>query len=199
MPRPCLGSASVPAAGRFGLQVGVAVGHHQPRPRRLTPGHRTQSKVLLTTMVRYSAGAPFRPLFYTNNRITICLKSASGLGYSIYNVKELLGAAILLGLDRRAFYAAVAAEYAAVARPGLEHSAAALAVIEKLAGIGRHCFDGLMVAFRTSQRRFKLHQRFARTILSRGRSNVSQLAAVTTSSDAAARTTAVLLAPRLRK
>jgi len=44
----------------------------------------------------------------------------------------------------------VRAKHAAIAREGLEPFAAPFAVVEELAGIGRHRLDGLMAALRTS-------------------------------------------------
>ena len=77
------------------------------------------------------------------------------IGSRLFNVEELRGAAALLRLDRRAFYAAVAAENAAVAMPGLEHGSAALAVIEKLAGVGRHGFPAGETALGTGDGAFQ--------------------------------------------
>jgi len=62
-----------------------------------------------------------------------------------------------MALDRRARHRAVGAEHAAIAREGLEPFTAALAVIEELAGIGRHCLDDLMATLRASQGGLKLH------------------------------------------
>jgi hypothetical protein len=62
-----------------------------------------------------------------------------------------------VALDRRARHRSVRAKHAAIAREGLEPFAAPFAVIEELAGIGRHRLDSLMAAFRASQVRLKLH------------------------------------------
>jgi hypothetical protein len=66
-------------------------------------------------------------------------------------------AATHVGLYRRARHRSVRAKHAAIAREGLEPFAAPFAVIEELAGIGRHRLDGLMAAFRASQDGLKLH------------------------------------------
>ena len=52
-------------------------------------------------------------------------------------------------MNRRTRYIAIAAEHTAVTGFGFEASAAAFAVVEKLAGIGWHGFPGLMAAVRT--------------------------------------------------
>jgi hypothetical protein len=65
--------------------------------------------------------------------------------------------ALAVLLDWRARHGAVGAEYAAIASQGLQPSAAALAVIEELAGIRWHRFDGFVAAGRAGQGRFKLH------------------------------------------
>jgi len=62
-----------------------------------------------------------------------------------------------VALYRRARHRPVRAKHAAIAREGLEPFAAPFAVIEELAGIGRHRLDSLMAAFRASQVRLKLH------------------------------------------
>jgi hypothetical protein len=84
-------------------------------------------------------------------------------------------------LDWGTRHRTVGTKNTAVARERLEPFAAALAVVEELAGVARHRLNRLMIALRTGERRFQLHWLFARTILSRGRSSVSQFAAVTTS------------------
>ena len=66
--------------------------------------------------------------------------------------------ALAVLLDRRAGHGAVRAKHAAVARQRLQPSAAALAVIEELAGVRWHRFNGLVSADRTSQCRLKLHR-----------------------------------------
>ena len=60
-------------------------------------------------------------------------------------------------LYRRARDRAVRAEQATVARKRLQALAATFAVVEELAGISRHRFNGLMAAFGTSQCGFSLH------------------------------------------
>jgi hypothetical protein len=60
-------------------------------------------------------------------------------------------------LDRRARDATVGTEHATVAQAGFEPHAAALAVIEKLAGIGRHAFGFLMAAARAGDLGFQNH------------------------------------------
>src|SRR5882757_8161443 len=69
-------------------------------------------------------------------------------------------AATHVALYGRARHRAVRAEYAAIAREGLEPFVAALAVIEELAGIGRHRLDSLIAAFGASECGLKLHYRF---------------------------------------
>jgi hypothetical protein len=66
-------------------------------------------------------------------------------------------AATHVALYRRARHRSVRAKHAAIAREGLEPFAAPFAVIEELAGIGRHRLDSLMGAFRASQGGLKLH------------------------------------------
>jgi hypothetical protein len=66
-------------------------------------------------------------------------------------------AATHVALYRRARHRSVRAKHAAIAREGLEPFAAPFAVIEELAGIGRHRLDSLMAAFRASQGGLKLH------------------------------------------
>jgi hypothetical protein len=61
-------------------------------------------------------------------------------------------------LYRRARHRAVRAKNAAVPLRRFQSHAAILAVIEKLTGIGRHGFDGLMAAFRASNRGLELHR-----------------------------------------
>jgi hypothetical protein len=60
-------------------------------------------------------------------------------------------------LNRRACHRTVRTKYATIARQRLEPLAAAFAVIEKQAGVGRHMFDRLMSAPRTRDRAFSLH------------------------------------------
>jgi hypothetical protein len=60
-------------------------------------------------------------------------------------------------LDRRARHGSVGAVNAAIARLGLEPGAAALTVVEELAGVCRHGLGGLLPTRGTSQCRFKLH------------------------------------------
>src|SRR5258708_30150797 len=55
-------------------------------------------------------------------------------------------------LDRRTGHVAVGTVDAAVAWLGLEDDAAALAIVEILAGVGRHGLHRLMAAVRTGQR-----------------------------------------------
>jgi hypothetical protein len=62
-------------------------------------------------------------------------------------------------LYRRTRHIAIRAEHAAVTRERLEDSAAALAIVEKLAGIGRHCFRFPMSTMRTCDCGLKLHCR----------------------------------------
>ena len=69
-------------------------------------------------------------------------------------------AATHVALYGRARHRAVRAEHAAIAREGLEPFATALAVIEELAGIGRHRLDSLIAAFGASECGLKLHIRF---------------------------------------
>ena len=66
-------------------------------------------------------------------------------------------AATHVALYGRARHRAVRAEHAAIAREGLEPFATALAVIEELAGIGRHRLDSLIAAFGASECGLKLH------------------------------------------
>src|ERR1700686_4674311 len=73
---------------------------------------------------------------------------------------NLWHAATQIALYRRARHGAVRAEHAAIAREGLEPFATALAVIEELAGIGRHRLDSLIAAFWASERGLKLHTAF---------------------------------------
>src|SRR6202051_3738819 len=75
---------------------------------------------------------------------------------------NLRHAAPQVGLLRLARGGAERAEHAAIAREGLEPFATALAVIEELAGIGRHRLDSLKGAFGTSECGLKLHIRSRR-------------------------------------
>jgi hypothetical protein len=74
-------------------------------------------------------------------------------------------AAAVIALDRRTRDRAVGTEHAAIAREGLEPFTTALAVIEELAGIGRHRLDSLIAAFGASQCGLKLHIGSARLSL----------------------------------
>lgn len=65
--------------------------------------------------------------------------------------------ALAILLDRGAWHRAVGAEHAAVASERLKPRSAALAVVEELAGVGRHGLGSLVLALGTGQRRFKLH------------------------------------------
>src|ERR1700722_8339014 len=78
--------------------------------------------------------------------------------------KASLGAAIAC-LHRRTWHGAVRTEHAAIALPGLQPFPTIFAIVEELAGIGRHRLGCPMAAMRTSERRFQPHQRCARTIL----------------------------------
>jgi hypothetical protein len=60
-------------------------------------------------------------------------------------------------LDRGTRHRAVGTEHAAIASQRLKPRSAALAIIEKLASVGGHRFDGLVSALRTGQDRVKLH------------------------------------------
>src|SRR5712692_10881369 len=72
-------------------------------------------------------------------------------------VPLLAHAATQVALYGRTRHRAVRAEHAAIACEGLEPFATALAIIEELAGIGRHRLDDLIAAFRASQGGLKLH------------------------------------------
>src|SRR5712692_11358857 len=74
-------------------------------------------------------------------------------------VPLLAHAATQVALYGRTRHRAVRAEHAAIARAGLEPFATALAVIEELAGIGRHRLDSLIAAFGASECGLKLHTR----------------------------------------
>ena len=69
----------------------------------------------------------------------------------------MLSAARLAILNRRARNSPIGAKDAAIARLGLEPGAAALAVVEELAGVCRHRLGDLVPARGTGQCRFKLH------------------------------------------
>ena len=71
------------------------------------------------------------------------------------NATEL--ATSLVVLDRRTGKRTIGAEHAAIAGERLQSLSAALAVIEELAGIGRHRLDGLVAAFGASECGSKLH------------------------------------------
>lgn len=58
-------------------------------------------------------------------------------------------------LDRRTLVRTVGAEHAAVARHGAQHRLAVLALVEPLAGVGRHRFLLRMAALRTGEDRLK--------------------------------------------
>jgi hypothetical protein len=73
------------------------------------------------------------------------------------HLMNLWHAATQVALYRGARHRAVGAEHAAIAREGLEPFATALAVIEELAGIGRHRLDSLIAAFGASECGLKLH------------------------------------------
>src|SRR3989344_2704670 len=60
-------------------------------------------------------------------------------------------------LDGRTGHVRIRAEDAAVARLGLEEDAAALAVVEVLAGVGRHGLGRLVAAMRTGERGAELN------------------------------------------
>jgi len=64
-----------------------------------------------------------------------------------------LSATRLLRLNRRAFHRAVRAKDAAVTGPWSQQPLAALALVEELAGIGRHRFLLRVSALRTGQHR----------------------------------------------
>src|ERR1700687_363480 len=61
--------------------------------------------------------------------------------------------------------AGIRAKHATIARLRLQALPTPFAVIEELAGVGRHGLGCLMSTMRTSEGRIQLHQRFARTIL----------------------------------
>ena len=63
------------------------------------------------------------------------------------HLMNLRYAAAQVALYRRARHRAIRAEHTAIAREWLKSLTAALAVIEELAGIGRHCLDSLIAAF----------------------------------------------------
>jgi hypothetical protein len=64
---------------------------------------------------------------------------------------------VILCLHRRTRQRAVRAKHAAISRLGFQPLATGLAVIEDLAGVGRHGLDCLMTATRTGERRFQLN------------------------------------------
>ena len=76
---------------------------------------------------------------------------------ALRQLMNLWHAATQVGLDRRARHRAVRAEHAAIARERLEPFATALAVIEELAGIGRHRLDSPIAAFGACECGLKLH------------------------------------------
>lgn len=61
-------------------------------------------------------------------------------------------------LNGRAGHRSIGAKDAAVARLRLEPGAAALAVMEEPAGVGRHSLDRLIAALGTGQSRLQLHE-----------------------------------------
>src|SRR5271167_3376919 len=65
--------------------------------------------------------------------------------------------AALASLDWRAWLRSVGAEYAAIPRQGFKPFAAALAVIEKLAGVSGHQLAGLMATLGTGDRGLRNH------------------------------------------
>lgn len=67
------------------------------------------------------------------------------------------GATVLL-LDGRTFNRSVRAKYTAIPWLGFEQYSAGLALVKKLAGIGRHRLFFGMTAVRTSNRRFENHR-----------------------------------------
>lgn len=60
-------------------------------------------------------------------------------------------------LDRRTFDRPIGAKHTAIALLGFQQSPARLAIIEKLAGIGRHDLFFVMTAVRTRNGRFENH------------------------------------------
>jgi superfamily I DNA/RNA helicase len=68
-------------------------------------------------------------------------------------------AAFLVLLHRRTGNRTIGAKHAAIARKRLQSRAAAFAVIEELAGVGRHGLNRLLAAFRAGKRCLQLHQR----------------------------------------
>ena len=66
--------------------------------------------------------------------------------------------ALAVLLDGRAWNGAVRAEHAAIAGFRFQPLAAALAVIEELAGVSRHGFGGPMIAIRALNGRYELHR-----------------------------------------
>jgi hypothetical protein len=64
-------------------------------------------------------------------------------------------------LYRRTRDRAIRAKHATIALLVLQPVTTILAVIEELAGVGRHRLGGLVSAMRTGERRFQSHQRFA--------------------------------------
>ena len=65
-------------------------------------------------------------------------------------------------LDRRAWHIAEGAEHAAVSVERPQQRAAVAAVIEVLAGVGRHSFRAETAAFRARDRALKLRHRFSK-------------------------------------
>lgn len=70
--------------------------------------------------------------------------------------------ALAILLDRWTRRGAVGAEYAAVASERLKPTSASLAVVEELAGVGRHVLCDAVAALGTSQGRLQLHQTWYR-------------------------------------
>lgn len=68
---------------------------------------------------------------------------------------SLCAATRFMLLDRRAFHRTVRAKHAAIPLLGFHQSPARLAVIEKLASIGRHGFRFGVATVRTGNSRFK--------------------------------------------
>jgi hypothetical protein len=64
---------------------------------------------------------------------------------------------IIRRLHRRTRHSSIRAEHAAIAFQGLQAFSAALAVVEELAGVGRHDLGGLMTALGAGDRRIKPH------------------------------------------
>ena len=76
----------------------------------------------------------------------MAIDQGAGLRSRVSSLSSPRRATAVIALDRRARDRAIGAEDATIASEGLKPRAAALAVIEKLAGIGRHYLDGSMAA-----------------------------------------------------